>query len=118
MTHQTIDVKELFVEVTGAYIEFNESINRLIQNLLVYTPQQINDKCSNLNSDRNNLAILDDRLFDVICLAGKEIESEQFVHDYRIAFSSALHSSDLLYEHLHVVKSALISQQNSATEIN
>ncbi len=110
-TKHTIDVKTLFIKTTAEYRDFCNSINQVVLNLPTFTPQEITSECNSLENQQNRLSSLDQQILDVVKLAGIEIQSEQFLLDYKMAFDSAITASNLLYDQLDSLKKALSAAQ-------
>lgn len=110
-TNQTIDVKNLFIKTTIEYQDFCNNINQVVLNLPTFTPQEISSECNLLENQQNRLSSIDQQILDVVKLAGTEIQSEQFLLDYRIAFDSAITAGNLLYDQLDSLKKALSAAQ-------
>ncbi len=101
------DVAHFFYVLTKNYECFSHNILQVIDKLPEYSPQQIYDECKKLTKNRDKLAIMDEKMFDILELAGKEIIDTSLVHDYRIAFSRANMACNSLYQELQSLKAIL-----------
>lgn len=106
-SQQSVDVQQLFTRATIAYSNFCESVHLLILRISLYSPEEIASECNILKNKQANLSSLNQEIFAVITLAGKEIEKEPFVDEYRAAFASATTACDNLYDQLHSLKENL-----------
>lgn len=109
---QATDVTQFFIDITEAYLVFEQSVVHLLHALPGYTSKQIVNECNMLERQRDQLAILDEQMFAIIDLAGAEIARTPMVHDYRVAFARASMACNNLYQKLQALKTTL---QNEST---
>ncbi len=108
---QTTDVTKFFKEITEKYLALEKSTHHLIINITDYSHQQLFDECNKLAEHKNKIAIMDQQMFDIIDLAGKELAHSPLVQDYRIAFAKANMACSNLYEQLNILKTTLLREQ-------
>lgn len=113
LSNNTIDVKLFFAEITHGYSELTADINHFSHHLPGYSSPQISRECSKIQEKRNKLSLLDEELFNIVNLAGAEIQDEPFVNDYRTAFNDAISACNDLYTLLQITRAELISSQNA-----
>lgn len=104
---QATDVAQFFIDITEAYLVFEQSVVHLLHALPGYTPEQILNECDMLERQRDQLGILDEQMFAIIDLAGAELVRTPMVHDYRVAFAKASMACNNLYQKLRAVKTNL-----------
>lgn len=104
---QITDVGHFFSKITAAYVHFQESVLQLNHTLGSFSPQQILDECEKIQQKRNDLAVLDQQMFDIISLVGSEIADEPIIHDYRVAFAGANMACTNLSRNLKALRCAL-----------
>lgn len=102
-----VDVRNFFNEITGAYQRFEQNIVVLVKDIPSCSHQQIVERCNELVDEKNNLKALDDKMIDIINLAGSEIVMEPMLDDYRMAFAKANMACDTLHLQLKDLKTAL-----------
>lgn len=108
LPHQQItDVASFFAEITRSYLDFSQRVLLLRHTLPIYSPKQLVDECKKLASQREHLAILDQRLLTILELAGSAIVNTPLVDDYRAAFTEAASACDNLRLALLTLKGTL-----------
>lgn len=103
-----IDVKLFFIEITEYYDSFTKNVVELINNMEVYSPEQISDECSRLSEKRNKLTDMDQQMFNIIDLAGNELAQRPMVDEYKIAFAKANMACNDLYQKLLLLKTMIL----------
>lgn len=104
---QAIDVVHFFFTITEKYEAFERQIKRIIDNVPVYSPQQIADECAKIREQKDRLSKMDEQMFSIIELAGNEIAQNPMVDEYRVAFARANIACNSLYQKLLTVRSTL-----------
>ncbi len=102
-----VDVKNFFSKITGAYQSFEQNIIILVQDIPSCSHQHIVERCNELVNEKSNLKVLDDKMIDIINLAGNEIVLEPMLDEYRVAFARANMACDTLHLQLKGLKTAL-----------
>ena len=98
------DIVLFFAQTTEAYRKFEQSITELTHLIPVLSSQELGDKCKNLRKQRAKLEVLDQQMFDIIDLAGKQICRETMIDDHRIALAQANMASNKLAQKLRALK--------------
>ena len=102
-----VDVAQFFVDITEAYLDFEASVLLLIREASDYSPNRILFACGELKKQRVQLAIMDEKMFAVIQLAGDEIADTTMLQDYRIAFAKASMACNNLHHKLVAIRATL-----------
>ena len=102
-----VDVAQFFVDITEAYLDFEASVLLLIREASDYSPNRILFACGELKKQRVQLAIMDEKMFAVIQLAGDEIADTSMIQDYRIAFTKASMACNNLHQKLLSIRATL-----------
>ena len=102
-----VDVAQFFIEITDAYLNFEQNILLLLQEAPRFSPNKIFLECRTLGQQRDRLAILDQRMFAIIDLAGEEIVNNPMLHEYRIAFAKASMACSNLQQKLLSIRATL-----------
>ena len=105
--HQITDVASFFADITQSYVDFAQRVLLLRHTLPIYSPEQILEECKKLATQREKLAILDQRLLAILELAGSGIVNTPLVDDYRAAFAEAKMACDTLRLTLLTLKGTL-----------
>ena len=108
LPQQSINVTQFFAEIIAEYTEFAGSVQKVIHNLPLYTPEEISAQCKELQNERSELSALDEQMLVVVGLAAIELETEPLITDYRKAFNLAVTACDNLQQQLHLRKEELI----------
>jgi len=101
------DIVRFFAHATDAYLQFEQEIVDLLSKVPSLLPQQLADECKDLRDKKAELEILDQQMFDILDLAGKQITQDMMIQDYRTALARAKMASDKLYQKLQNIKNAL-----------
>ena len=104
---QITDVVHFFSTITEKYEFLAHDILQIINNMPIYSPQQIFDECNKIGEQRNKLTIMDQQMLDIIELAGSEIAQTSMIQDYRMAFTRANIACSDLYQQLRALKTSL-----------
>lgn len=104
---QITDVGHFFSKITAAYVHFQECVLQLNHKLADFSPQQILDECEKIRQKRDNLAVLDQQMFEIISLVGSEIADDPILHDYRVAFAGANMACTNLSQNLRALRCSL-----------
>lgn len=84
-----IDVESFFDTIIAGYTQFGHSAATLAAEISSLSPDLIQQKCRQLDTDRQRLAVLDSQLIDILNLAGSDLAGSDYVVRYRNAFSVA-----------------------------
>ena len=88
-TTAIIDVDAFFEKIIEEYNQFGELATQLASDLHILKPETIERRCRQLNTERQRLTALDEKLIEIIDLARDELTFSGHITRYRVAFSSA-----------------------------
>lgn len=108
------DVAAFCQETTQAYEDFEHDIQFFINNVQSYSPQEITDACLQLKEQRSKLAKMDEKMFDILDLAGNELSSTPLLQDYRISFTKAQFACNNLFQKLQAVKLSILETRTTS----
>lgn len=104
---QITNVTQFFVNIAKGYLQFEEDTLELIDSMADSSPEHISEQCKKLAQQRNQLAQMDEKMFEILDLAGKEICQDPMLYEYRVAFAKANMACNNLYQKLSVLKLSL-----------
>lgn len=107
---QITDVVHFFTNITEDYLFFESKVLKLTETIYSYSPQQLSKECAKINTQRNQLTSMDEQMFDILKLAGKELAEQPMINDYHIALTRANLACNGLSQKLHEVKHSLQKQ--------
>ena len=101
-----VDVEKFLETLAREYAELNEKTTALLAELGDMEPEKIFDRCRQLNNERLRLKSLDDRLIDILTLAGEQMTYTEHLSNYRVAFSMFSVRVDELHARLLTLRQA------------
>ena len=106
-TTAVIDVNAFFEHLIEAYTDFGEEAVWLSTHIPTLSLPGIKQRCHKLNQHRQELACLDEQLFEILELIGHEPSLAKQLQRYRLAFSSASVAIDNIHSQLQTVRNDL-----------
>lgn len=102
-----IDVSEFFDEIISGYTQFGHFAATLAQDIPSLQPKIIEQRCEELYRERIKLSHLDDKLLEILHLAGDELSNDSLLSKYRSAFNQATKACENVKNKLTEVKESL-----------
>lgn len=84
-----VNVDDFFDKIVLGYTLFGRSAATLATEIPLLSPQAIQLRCRQLDTERRQLSMLDAQLIDILNLAGNDVATSEHVTQYRDAFSIA-----------------------------
>jgi hypothetical protein len=110
------DVALFFSELTDAYRELEEQVHQLTASLKQAQPEEIAEACRIVESKKSGLAEKDEKIFQILELAGAEIVSNPMVEDYRVALLRTSEACNILQQRLQMVRQKLCKDTSKAID--
>ncbi len=105
-----VDVEEFFIKTTASYLEFEQSLNSLFEELRTVEPESIVKQCAKIQAKKEALDELNRETLAIIELASEGIEQYPFINDYRIAFNRAITSCNNVHSRLLSIRREMEKQ--------
>ncbi len=98
------DVRQFFNRISARYQQLEQRYINLCERIPLLTPLQIEEECSKITAKQQEMTEMDNKLIEIITLAGQELSNEQIVLEYRVAFAKAVMACENLQQELSALK--------------
>jgi len=114
MTHSTnnqetviTDLAQFFGDISAQYQDLEKCYLGLSSKIHSLKPTQIEQECCGIVSKQLKMEESNNKLIEIITLAGQELTNEQIVQEYRVAFARAVIACENLQKKLSALKLSL-----------
>ena len=114
MTHSTdnqetviTDLAQFFGDISAQYQELEKCYLGLSLKIHSLKPTQIEQECCGIVNKQLKMEESNNKLIEIITLAGQELTNEQMVQEYRVAFARAVIACENLQKELSALKLSL-----------
>jgi hypothetical protein len=109
-----LSVDDFFDELVDGYSSFKDTADTIAAQIPDLSPAGIQEKCDLLRQERDLLRALDQKLLDILSLAGEELSSFPRIDEYRIVFARASRACDNIHDQLVELRAELAVQTKAS----